>query len=81
MTGYVLRRVGQAAVVLWAAYTVTFVILYLLPSDPVAIQLSANNIEVDSLTPRTARGGGSATGPRPARLGAVPRHARGGAAR
>jgi peptide/nickel transport system permease protein len=51
MTGYVLRRVGQAAVVLWAAYTVTFVILYLLPSDPVAIQLSANNIEVDSLSP------------------------------
>jgi peptide/nickel transport system permease protein len=51
MTGYVLRRVAQAALVLWAAYTVTFVILYLLPSDPVAIMLSANNIEVDSLTP------------------------------
>lgn len=50
MTRYVLRRVGQALLVLWAAYTVTFVILYLLPSDPVALQLSANNIEVDSLT-------------------------------
>lgn len=50
MTRYVLGRVGQALLVLWAAYTVTFVILYLLPSDPVALQLSANNIEVDSLT-------------------------------
>ncbi|MBN9215296.1 MAG: peptide ABC transporter permease [Microbacterium sp. SCN 70-200] len=50
MFRYVLGRVGQAVLVLWAAYTVTFVILYLLPSDPVALQLSANNIEVDSLT-------------------------------
>ncbi|GAA5030953.1 ABC transporter permease [Microbacterium fluvii] len=50
MLRYVLGRVGQAALVLWAAYTVTFVILYLLPSDPVALQLSANNIEIDSLT-------------------------------
>ncbi|CDJ99528.1 ABC-type transporter, integral membrane subunit [Microbacterium sp. C448] len=51
MTGYVLRRIGQAVVVLWAAYTVTFVILYLLPSDPVALQLAANNVEIDSLSP------------------------------
>lgn len=50
MSRYVLSRIGQAVLVLWAAYTVTFVILYLLPSDPVAIMLSANNIEVDSLT-------------------------------
>ncbi|GAA0297922.1 ABC transporter permease subunit [Kineococcus aurantiacus] len=40
MTGYVARRLGQAVVVLWAAYTVTFVILYLLPSDPVEIMLA-----------------------------------------
>ena len=52
MSRYVLRRIGQAVLVLWAAYTVTFVILYLLPSDPVALMLSANNIEVDSLTPQ-----------------------------
>ena len=52
MTGYVLRRIGQAVLVLWAAYTVTFAILYLLPGDPVALMLSANNIEVDSLTPQ-----------------------------
>lgn len=50
MFRYLLGRVGQAAIVLWAAYTVTFAILYLLPGDPVALQLSANNIEVDSLT-------------------------------
>ena len=31
MTGYVLQRIGQAVLVLWAAYTVTFAILYLLP--------------------------------------------------
>jgi peptide/nickel transport system permease protein len=52
MTGYVLQRIGQAVLVLWAAYTVTFAILYLLPGDPVALMLSANNIEVDSLTPQ-----------------------------
>lgn len=52
MTGYVLQRIGQAILVLWAAYTVTFAILYLLPGDPVALMLSANNIEVDSLTPQ-----------------------------
>ncbi|WP_380173997.1 ABC transporter permease [Kineococcus sp. DHX-1] len=40
MTGYVARRLGQAVVVLWAAYTVTFVVLYLLPSDPVEIMLA-----------------------------------------
>lgn len=40
MTGYVLRRLAQAVVVLWAAFTVTFVILYLLPSDPVSIMLA-----------------------------------------
>lgn len=50
MARYVLQRIGQAVLVLWAAYTVTFAILYLLPGDPVALMLSANNIEVDSLT-------------------------------
>jgi peptide/nickel transport system permease protein len=40
VTGYVTRRLGQAVVVLWAAYTVTFVVLYLLPSDPVEIMLA-----------------------------------------
>ncbi|BBG03219.1 MULTISPECIES: ABC transporter permease [Pseudonocardia] len=35
-TPYLLRRLGLAAVVAWAAWTVSFVVLYLLPGDPVA---------------------------------------------
>ncbi|MBF6170998.1 ABC transporter permease [Nocardia blacklockiae] len=52
MIRYVAGRFAQAAVVLWAAFTVTFAVLYLLPSDPVAIQLGAAGIETDSLTPQ-----------------------------
>jgi len=48
---YVIGRVAQALVVLWAAYTVTFVVLYLLPSDPLALMLAANNVQLDSLSP------------------------------
>lgn len=40
MTRYVLRRLAQGVVVLWAAFTVTFAILYLLPSDPVELMAS-----------------------------------------
>jgi peptide/nickel transport system permease protein len=40
MTRYLLRRAAQAILVLWAAFTVSFVILYLLPSDPIAIMLN-----------------------------------------
>lgn len=39
MLRYAARRLLQAALVLWAAYTVCFVLLYLLPSDPVALML------------------------------------------
>lgn len=38
---YVLRRTLQAIGVMWAAFTATFVILYALPGDPVAIMLDA----------------------------------------
>lgn len=34
---YLAGRLGQAVVVLWAAYTVSFIVLYALPSDPVAL--------------------------------------------
>lgn len=51
MTRYVTGRVAQALIVLWAAYSLTFVVLYQLPADPVALMLSANNVQVDSLTP------------------------------
>ncbi|MET0898585.1 MAG: ABC transporter permease [Mycobacterium sp.] len=46
MSRYLLRRVGQGVFVLWAAFTLTFVILYLLPSDPVEIMLSAGGDQV-----------------------------------
>ena len=35
MPRYLMRRVGQAALVLWAAYTVSFLVLYALPGDAV----------------------------------------------
>jgi peptide/nickel transport system permease protein len=40
MTRYLIRRAAQAIFVLWAAFTASFVILYLLPSDPIAIMLN-----------------------------------------
>ncbi|EME19849.1 ABC transporter permease [Rhodococcus triatomae] len=39
MTRYLGSRVLQAIGVLWAAFTVSFVVLYLLPSDPVSMAL------------------------------------------
>ena len=43
LPGYLARRLGQAVLVLWAAFTVTFAILYLLPSDPVSVMLAGGN--------------------------------------
>jgi peptide/nickel transport system permease protein len=37
---YLLRRLASAVGVLWAAFTVSFVVLYLLPGDPVATMAS-----------------------------------------
>lgn len=51
MTRYVIGRILQAVVVLWATYTVVFFVLYMLPSDPVALQLSAAGVDVTSLSP------------------------------
>ncbi|MEA9985609.1 ABC transporter permease [Subtercola sp. RTI3] len=48
---YISGRVLQAVLVLWAAYTVTFVVLYLLPSDPVQLLLAAGNIDVTQISP------------------------------
>jgi peptide/nickel transport system permease protein len=48
---YIAGRIGQAVVVLWAAYTLTFVILYVLPSDPMQLQLAAAGVQEDSLRP------------------------------
>ncbi|GIE81953.1 peptide ABC transporter permease [Actinoplanes philippinensis] len=57
MTRYVVGRVLQAVVVLWAAYTLTFAILYLLPSDPMELQLAAAGLQLDSLTPEQLAAG------------------------
>ncbi len=51
MPRYLAGRVAQALVVLWAAYTVTFVILHVLPSDPIALQLSAGGVEPGQVPP------------------------------
>ncbi|MGI6245649.1 MAG: ABC transporter permease [Pseudochelatococcus sp.] len=40
MAFYIARRLGQALFVLWAAFSVSFLILYVLPSDPVTIMLN-----------------------------------------
>ena len=41
MIRYLLSRLAQAILVLWAAFTLSFVILYALPGDPVAIMTGA----------------------------------------
>ena len=47
------RRLAQALGVLWAAYTVTFVVLYPLPGDPVSLMYGAES------TRRHARAAGA----------------------
>lgn len=39
MIRYLLRRLGQALFVLWAAFTLSYAILFVLPGDPVDIKL------------------------------------------
>ncbi|GAA1000031.1 ABC transporter permease [Acrocarpospora macrocephala] len=43
MTRYLRRRVFHALIVLWAAYTLAFAVLYLLPGDPVQAMLSSGD--------------------------------------
>ncbi|MFI5842700.1 ABC transporter permease [Catenuloplanes sp. NPDC051500] len=50
MTRYLLGRLAQAVAVLWAVFTVTFVILYLLPSDPVELLLAAGDMRPEDLS-------------------------------
>ncbi|ANY09338.1 ABC transporter permease [Pseudonocardia sp. HH130630-07] len=56
---YLLRRLGLAVVVLWAAWSVSFVVLYLLPGDPVATMAAGSSdgepptaVELDALRAR-----------------------------
>lgn len=50
MAVYLLRRLALAVGVLWAAYTVSFVVLYLLPGDPVAT-MAAGGADGEPVTP------------------------------
>jgi peptide/nickel transport system permease protein len=43
---YLASRLGQAVIVLWAAYTVSFLVLYALPSDPVALKTGGDASDV-----------------------------------
>ena len=47
---YLLRRIGFAVAVMWAAFTVSFVVLYLLPGDPVAT-MAAGSSDGEPVTP------------------------------
>lgn len=53
---YVVRRVLYAVVVIWAAYTITWLLLYAMPGDPVTIMLkgagSASEATKDALAHR-----------------------------
>jgi peptide/nickel transport system permease protein len=46
MTRYLAVRLAQALGVLWAAYTVTFVVLYALPGDPVSLMYGGDSSDV-----------------------------------
>jgi len=48
---YVGRRVGLALGVLWAAFTVSFVVLWLLPGDPVEV-MASGGLDGEPLTPQ-----------------------------
>ncbi len=41
MAFYIFRRFVNAILVVWAAFSISFVLLYLLPSDPVSLMLSS----------------------------------------
>ncbi|GAB2895273.1 ABC transporter permease [Streptomyces mayteni] len=49
MGRFLARRLVQSALVLWASFTLAFVVLYLLPSDPVAI-MAAGGGEASAVT-------------------------------
>jgi peptide/nickel transport system permease protein len=46
MRRYVLKRVGQAVLVLWAAYTLTFVLLSALPGDAITSRIQAPDSDI-----------------------------------
>jgi peptide/nickel transport system permease protein len=51
MTRYLIGRIGQALLVLWAAYTVTFLVLYELPGNAATLLLGGGQGDVVAPTP------------------------------
>src|SRR5690625_2554132 len=51
MVRSLLLRIGQAVVVLLAAYTVTFGVLRLVPGDPVSVMLTSGGHEINTAAP------------------------------
>lgn len=47
---YMLARIGSATLVLWAAFTLTFLLLYILPGDPVTLMLARSG-EASAIDP------------------------------
>ncbi|TDC73980.1 ABC transporter permease [Streptomyces hainanensis] len=54
MIRYVLVRLGNGLFVLWAALTVSFLVLHLVPGDPVSVMLRGNGGEASSVDPAAA---------------------------
>lgn len=52
MTRYLLGRLAQAVIVLWAAYTIAFLILYALPGDPAELIASGGDPTNSTATPQ-----------------------------
>lgn len=52
MTRYLLGRLAQAVIVLWAAYTIAFMILYALPGDPAELIASGGDPTASTATPQ-----------------------------
>ncbi|MGW4580600.1 ABC transporter permease [Rhodococcus aetherivorans] len=52
MTRYVLSKLGRSIFVIWAAYTITFVLLYVLPYDTVDLMFDPNEAELVSAEDR-----------------------------
>ena len=50
MLRYIVGRVLQAVLVLWAAYTVTYLILYVLPGDTLVYLLATNDQQINPVS-------------------------------
>ena len=68
---YIARRIGQGVIVLWAAYTISFLILYLLPGD--AATLFAGGGDQEAIDPELVAQLRTRARARPPAVRAVPR--------